>query len=67
MTEIPEHRLQFLAVEEEDGSWSVIDPTTDAAVILHDEPMVLLQERFARTLARFLNLGDPIGFTKSRH
>ncbi|MBP2460155.1 hypothetical protein J3A65_000905 [Rhizobium sp. PvP014] len=46
----------YLAVEQEDGSWSVIDAATAVAVNLRGQPMVLLDEHLASTLAAFLNL-----------
>jgi hypothetical protein len=52
---------RFKAVQEEDGSWSVIDCGSGMAVLLSGEPMVLLQERFATALASFLNLEDQMG------
>jgi hypothetical protein len=52
---------RYKAVQEEDGSWSVIDTPTELAVRLSEEPMVLLQERFAKALADFLNLEDQHG------
>ncbi len=56
---IPVQRYE--AVQEEDGSWSVIDTPTELAVHLSGEPMVLLQERFAKALAEFLNLEEQHG------
>jgi hypothetical protein len=52
---------RYQAEQEEDGSWSVIDAATGMAVLLSEEPMVLLQERFARALAEFLSLEDQMG------
>ncbi|AXV16806.1 hypothetical protein CYG48_14550 [Neorhizobium sp. SOG26] len=54
-------RTKYEAIQEEDGSWSVIDTATELAVVLAKEPMVLLQERFAKTLAEFLNLEEKTG------
>jgi hypothetical protein len=52
---------RYRAVQEEDDSWTVVDRATELAVLLSNEPMVLLHERFATTLATFLNLEDEMG------
>ncbi|HEV7436572.1 MAG TPA: hypothetical protein VGO22_17155 [Pseudorhizobium sp.] len=52
----------YRAVEEDDGSWSVIDTETGLAATLDGDPLVLLGQEFAKAFAAFMNL-DP-GFRK---
>jgi hypothetical protein len=44
------------AVQEDDGSWSVVEIKTGLAVLLEGDPMVLLGERFAKAFAAFISL-----------
>ncbi|MGE7368393.1 hypothetical protein ACQKKX_04890 [Neorhizobium sp. NPDC001467] len=52
---------RYSAIEEEDGSWSVVDTGSGMVMLLSGEPMVSLQERFAKALAEFMNLEEQHG------
>ena len=58
--EAPE-RPRYRAVQEETGSWSVLDTVRGCGAVVANEPMVLLEEQYAKMLAYFLNLEDQMG------
>ena len=62
-----EKQKRFRAIQEEDGTWSVLDISSGRAVALNHEPMVLLGEAFAKTLADFLNLEEGFGVGETLH